>query len=147
MKLIALNVGDVLRDADPLSADRAGACVSSLISFDPDTATVDCATQCAGSRNRWDQRIQLIDFNYVVPEEEREAIRTWDDLLSAYPEMLQSEVLVHCTCPAYQYFGSHYTLHQLDTALSPEDRFPGIRDPNLERVACKHLIAVFRAFF
>jgi hypothetical protein len=147
MKLIALNADDILRDVDSASSDRAGACIASLIHFDPSTATADFSVQCSGSRNNWEARIQLIDFNYIVPEEDRENIRTWDDLVLNYPEILQGDILVHCRCPAYQFWGHHYTLHQLDTALSPEDRFPSIRDPNLERVACKHLIAVLRTYF
>jgi len=147
MKLIALNAQDILRDVDPASSDRAYSCAPHLVTFAPDTATADFNVQCANSRNSWEVRVQLIDFNYVVPEDERELIMGWDDIVQEYPELLTGDILLHCTCPAFQWWGSHYTLHQLDTALSPEDRYPHIRDPNLERVACKHVIAVLRNFF
>ncbi len=54
-------------------------------------------------------------------------------------------VLVHCSCPAFLYWGSHffsdaYGYHIRDFGI--EDRFPEIRDPKGENLICKHLIKV-----
>lgn len=108
-------------------------------------------TRCVYSGSNWEQRVQVYDFNYIIPPEDRElpdfASRSWDMLKADYPDLLNAELKLHCTCPAYLYWGSQYTLTQLDTSLEPENRFPGIRDENLERIACKHLLAVLRGFF
>lgn len=71
----------------------------------------------------------------------------WDQVRKEIPEVELSDVKVHCNCPAFQYWGSHYTLDQLDSAITPENRFPSVRDPNMERTLCKHLISVFKRFF
>lgn len=145
--LIALNADDLLRDVDPATADRAGECSPNLWHFDPATGTLDFATRCARSRNSWEQRIQLIDFNYIVPEEEREFVTTWDQLKAEYPDILGSNILVHCNCPAHLYWGRKYIMTELDTALEPEPRFPGIRNPGLEGTVCKHLVSILRRYF
>lgn len=54
-------------------------------------------------------------------------------------------VLVHCSCPAFVYWGSHffsdaYGYHIREFGI--ENRFPEIRDPNGENLVCKHLIKV-----
>ena len=148
--ITALNADDILRDVDPGSSERSGGCVASLSRIEISSGTLDFIVRCAMSRNSWETRIQLYDWNYAIPEEDREVLDpniSWDQLKADYPELLGSELKLHCNCPAFLYWGSNYTLHQLDTALSPEDRYPGIRDPNLEKVACKHVISVLRTFF
>lgn len=146
----ALNADDILRDIDPGSADRAGGCSANLARLEISSGSLYFVTRCSGSRNIWEELVQLYDWNYVIPEEERETLDpniSWDHLKADYPELLNSELKVECNCPAFQYWGSHYILHQLDTAITPEDRFPEVRDPNLEHIACKHLISVLRTFF
>jgi hypothetical protein len=46
---------------------------------------------------------------------------------------------VHCTCPAYHFWGMQYIDTQLDMAIYPEDRFPSIRNSQLRGIVCKHL--------
>lgn len=146
--ITALNADDILRDVDLGSSNRAGSCTAQISNIDTSSGSIYTVCRCSNSRNVWEQLVQLFDFNYIIPEEEREFIEpNWDKLKADYPELLNSALKVECNCPAFQYWGSHYILHQLDTALTPEDRFPEIRDPNLEHVACKHLVSVFRTFF
>lgn len=86
----------------------------------------------------------LIQQSHLVLAQE---ILTWEEVKSKYPEVLLSDIKVNCSCPAYQYWGSHYILDQLDSAVTPETRYPEIRDSQLEHTLCKHLIAVLRGFF
>jgi hypothetical protein len=147
IKITAITVRDILNDIDSRTLDKASGCSAGLHKFDPKTATLDFMTRCPNSKNIWSQRVQLIDFNYVVPEEERPNITTWDQLRTEYPEILEGDVLVHCGCPAYTYWGMSYIMTQLDTALAPENRYPSIRNPSLEGTVCKHLLTVFRNFW
>jgi hypothetical protein len=76
-------------------------------------------------------RIKLKDFVRDTGRQE----------ISPYSEY----VLVHCSCPAFLYWGSHffsdtYGYHIREFGI--EDRFPEIRDPKGENLVCKHLIKV-----
>lgn len=79
----------------------------------------------------------------------RHAAMSWEQVMfEIETEIKNSDVKVACTCPAYQYWGSHYILDQMDTALPPpENRYPKVRDNELSHTVCKHLVAVFRTFF
>lgn len=67
-------------------------------------------------------------------------------------------IIVH-NCPAMLYWGYAYLVSQLDAGAPgklysvppndvemPENRFPGIRNPNLRGSVCKHLGLVFEVF-
>jgi hypothetical protein len=145
IKLVALNVHDILADVDT-SGTRAGTCTPNIVRYDKDSATLFTVTRCATSRNAWEQIIQFIDFNFLVPEDERLLVETFDDLKSNHSEVVDSgNILTFCNCPAFQFFYS-YISDQLDISLQPENRFPSIRNPNLQGTVCKHLISVFRRF-
>jgi len=78
------------------------------------------------------------------------SVEVWHNFL------VDAGVFVH-NCPAFPYWGSGYTVDQLDAgdyslpryknSPAPETRAPNIRDPGLDRTICKHLIAVLRKFF
>lgn len=80
-------------------------------------------------------------FNYIRFEE-------WDDQVRD-PEITPNEaarllfwganIKVHCTCPAFLFWGSQYILTQADAAIVPEIRYPNIRNPQLKGIVCKHL--------
>ena len=65
-----------------------------------------------------------------------------DDSLSVAERVrlaLAGDLKISCTCPAFLYFGYKYILTQLDTnASDDENRFPKIRNPDLQGVMCKH---------
>lgn len=54
-------------------------------------------------------------------------------------------IRVHCTCPAFLYWGFQYILTVLDSAIFPEHRRPVIRNPMERGVACKHATRVLRS--
>jgi len=49
------------------------------------------------------------------------------------------DILVHCPCPSFKFWGFQYIMTQLDSAIIPEKRYPHIRNPQLHGVCCKHL--------
>lgn len=59
---------------------------------------------------------------------------------------MNTDVLVHCSCEAWQYWGSAYWSTQDDYNIKvyKENRPPYIRDPNKLRYACKHIIRASR---
>jgi hypothetical protein len=98
----------------------------------------------------------LVDYGTLLPEEAQE-IRDWNQLKSAYPDVLDLDIKVSCDCPAFVYWGSAYIVDQLDsgdTSLlryehnpAPEHRPPNVRDPGLDKTLCKHLASVLQRFF
>lgn len=80
---------------------------------------------------------QIKDTSLTAPEVAR--LLMWSD-----------NIKLHCTCPAFKFWGSEYILTQLDAAIVPENRFPHIRNPHLKGIVCKHLkrtLEIFRFHF
>jgi hypothetical protein len=100
----------------------------------------------------WDQEVQIIGWENLVTPELLD--KDWDTIKSQVPDVLRADAKVHCTCPAFSYWGHAYNLTNIDTALYPNtippsavnDRGELSRDPD-ERHGCKHLISVIKAFF
>lgn len=59
------------------------------------------------------------------------------------------DVHVQCTCPANLFWGYRFEATQLKYAygIPRENRFPKIRNPNLEGTICKHIDAVIQWIF
>ena len=58
-------------------------------------------------------------------------------------QMLVKDCKVVCTCPAYIYWGSKYNATQGEYFYKSYTNIPpDIRDPNRERLICKHIVAV-----
>lgn len=58
-------------------------------------------------------------------------------------QMLNSDVKLHCTCPAYLYWGSQYHATQQGYAYKyKEKRAPNIRDPQGKNLICKHIASL-----
>lgn len=62
---------------------------------------------------------------------------------------LNSNVRVHCHCPAFLYWGSSYnaTKENYKVKYKPREfREPNIRDPKRENKLCKHLVSATKSF-
>ena len=57
-----------------------------------------------------------------------------------------TRVRIHCTCPAFQYWGSAYnsTTQKYNIPGKIEKRPPDERDPKRARLVCKHVYAVYK---
>ena len=60
---------------------------------------------------------------------------------------INTDMRLHCSCPAFQFWGSAYiaTMEDYNYDFS-ENRFPIVRDPELKNLVCKHIIAVVHRF-
>lgn len=59
---------------------------------------------------------------------------------------LDGDIKISCTCPAYTFWGYKYITTQLSANESdPENRFPHIRNKNLEGTLCKHAYVAARS--
>jgi len=71
---------------------------------------------------------------------------TLDELTSQTRKMTTTNTPchVHCTCPAFQYWGCAYNVTKEKSIMrgKAETRSPDIRDPNGENMICKHLVRV-----
>jgi hypothetical protein len=58
---------------------------------------------------------------------------------------MSQDVFLHCTCPAFQYWGSAYNSTEREFNLGPnEERAPDVRDPRRENWVCKHVLRAAR---
>jgi len=143
----ALTVGDVVRAVDPDTDNRSYTCTPNLVSFDVQNGVLNFVTRCAESRNAWEQRVQFTDSWDLVPEDLRAPGESWQTLVQKFPDVMDLDCRVHCTCPAFLYWGYLYIDTQLDVQLVDENRYPGVRNPDLNGIVCKHLAAVLRNYF
>ena len=68
----AYSANDIVLGADDLRIDNGRSCTAQYYRFDPTTAVIDFVTSCAGSKNSWEQRVQIMDYNYIVDTDEEE---------------------------------------------------------------------------
>jgi hypothetical protein len=88
--------------------------------------------------NMWNTYIQFDEWNAEVRDTAITAVEAARLLLWS------GNIKIFCPCPAYNFYGMKYIDTQLDIAIVPETRFPGIRNPNLKGLACKHLIRTIK---
>lgn len=60
--------------------------------------------------------------------------------------LVEGDISVFCDCPDFLYKGYKFQAYHLDYGIFREDRFPKIRNPNLEGALCKHLLAVMTIY-
>jgi len=58
--------------------------------------------------------------------------------------MVSGDLAVHCSCPAYNWYGYRYIMTELGAAIFPQPIEPKERNPKLKGVVCKHLAAVLK---
>jgi hypothetical protein len=88
--------------------------------------------------NGWETYVQFSEWDDVVGD------ITYNPVDSARLLIWSGNLRLHCPCPSYKFWGYQYLLTQKEAAIIPEDRFPTIRNPNLQGVCCKHLRRVMK---
>ena len=112
-------------------------------------------SKVAGSRSRKNFR----RFIFVVKSQSPESSKKGHLVSILFPniqiselkknkslEPIKTRVRIHCTCPAFQYWGSayHSTKKKYNLPGKNEVRTPNIRDPKEKRLVCKHVYAVYK---
>jgi hypothetical protein len=83
--------------------------------------------------NGWNCYVQFKEWDEQVQDENLSANEAARLLLWG------GNLRMHCTCPAYHFWGMQYIQTQHEVAIIPEPRFPTIRNPKLLGFTCKHL--------
>jgi hypothetical protein len=83
--------------------------------------------------NLWTTYIQFMEWDDMIKDTSVNAVE------AARLILWGANLRIHCPCPAYKFWGMQYIDTQLGIAMVPEPRFPGIRNPGLKGIACKHL--------
>ena len=87
----------------------------------------------------WEQEIKLLDFE--------DALEMADDMELSDENLVNlmvfGDIAIHCSCPAFLYWGYKYISWELDYGKEPENRAPDIRNPGRSGTVCKHLYNVF----
>lgn len=85
------------------------------------------------SYNGWSTYIKFDEWHEQVNDPEITAVE------AARLLFWGANMRLHCSCPAFIFWGSQYILTQTDSAIVPEMRFPHVRNPHLKGLVCKHL--------
>lgn len=85
----------------------------------------------------WYQTIELLDIQEALELEDTQ----WRDKVML---AIAGDLKVHCTCPAFNWWGYRYILTQLDAAIYPQPIEPDERNPRRRGTICKHLAVVLR---
>ena len=83
--------------------------------------------------NGWNTYLQFMDWDEQLVDPSITPTEMARLLLWA------GDIRVHCSCPAYKFWGHQYVATQHEAAIIPENRFPAIRNPQLKGQLCKHL--------
>lgn len=80
-------------------------------------------------------RLQDIkDINYLKDLKKKDIMRL----------LLAGNVSCYCSCLDFKFKGFLYMGHSMGYGIYRENRFPKIRNPNLEGTVCKHMLAVLQ---
>jgi hypothetical protein len=85
----------------------------------------------------YDQYVQIIDFKKILDEFKGKL-----QPIEIVRKMLVSDIKLHCTDPSWKYWGFQYKGTINNYAINPENRFPKVRNKNLDGAVCKHLDSV-----
>ncbi len=132
---------EVERRSRQLGVRYAGLSASGVARFQtiPETSNIPGVTH-------WNQDIKIQAYNavYLAGFEGALAPRIRDDILRRY---LEGALELGCSCPAFRYWGYHYLTTEMNAVVGvTEQRYPRVRNPDLEGVVCKHLYKALVAF-
>jgi len=130
-----MNASDILLGGDDGSLSRSRSCTPNFVSFDKKIGTVSFVTRCTA--DAWNQKVKFENWDEIVKENPDVK---WEDLKD-------EDIRIACDCPANLYWGYRFIQTELDIAIDLETRFPEKNNPQIEGVACKHILSVLRRYF
>lgn len=134
---------ELKKEIDPKTLKRSktlGASRYVGLEHDGKTARFKTKAQTTPNKNYWTQWVRMEDFDEV---------KGMDDLtvFEKVTLLISGDLSLKCNCPAFTYWGFEYILTQLDAVFGgEEDRYPEVRNPDLEGIVCKHLARVLYIF-
>jgi hypothetical protein len=126
---------DLLSDMEIKRKKRADSYAAIYQSVNPVDFTI-YYTADGDKPTKWNQTIRLEDMKWLIKDK--------DTVLKDKLRLaLTGELKVFCNCPDFLYGGFKYMGTELGYNLgADENRFPIIRNPNLNGTVCKHLYRV-----
>ena len=64
--------------------------------------------------------------------------------LDSLEDALQGNIKIYCSCDAFLYHGYKYIAFKAKSGIEPETRAPKITNPNMQGMACKHILVVLQ---
>ena len=126
---VRLRARALLRDGSDLVA----------IEYKERTLRFQTASGTYGRRVIWTQTLEITD----VLLENILAAKSFRDVESL---IKNSDLKVHCNCPAFQYWGFKYIAWKKGYGLQKETRRPMVKNPHQQGFVCKHLYLVLSLY-
>lgn len=64
--------------------------------------------------------------------------------LNSLEDALQGNIKIYCSCDAFLYQGYKYIAFKAKSGIEPETRAPKITNPNMQGMACKHILVALQ---
>lgn len=64
--------------------------------------------------------------------------------LDSLEDALQGNIKIYCSCDAFLYQGYKYIAFKAKSGIEPETRAPKITNPNMQGMACKHILVALQ---
>lgn len=64
--------------------------------------------------------------------------------LDSLEDALQGNIKIYCSCDAFLYQGYKYIAFKSKSGIEPETRAPKITNPNMQGMACKHILVALQ---
>ena len=64
--------------------------------------------------------------------------------LDSLEDALQGNIKIYCSCDAFLYHGYKYIAFKAKSGIEPETRAPKITNPNMQGMACKHILVALQ---
>jgi hypothetical protein len=144
--LILLNeetIKDLRKGIESKVKKRAKPLKSNLVSVK--SGTINFLTPSFTQRGAvsWKQSIRVLHLAKILKP-------YWDGkkskLLPLLREALKGDILVHCSCPAFKWWGYAYIASERKYKIGRSQKiYPHVRNPHLKGTVCKHLYNVLYA--
>jgi hypothetical protein len=105
-----------------------------------DHNTLHFKTALTASGNRYINLVRFKQWDEVVSDFD------WTPMEAARVLIWKGDVELHCSCPAFLYWGFQYLLTSIDASIIPEERKPRKNNPMEKGIVCKHLYRTLKSF-
>ena len=121
---------NIIKRSDNRSKSAANSQSISARLYKVENRTVFYTVTSGSGNKQYLVKIQLIDLDLSN--------------LDSLEDALQGNIKIYCSCDAFLYHGYKYIAFKAKSGIEPETRAPKITNPNMQGMACKHILVALQ---